>query len=95
MAGNCFFVTASTCGSLFEEALHRSQPKFKPNPVFLNGSLSPILRRRIPCCGEVDQFRFEPAVHLLHRLDLHQALDRPVDHRIQPLDAGQIIVKRI
>jgi hypothetical protein len=34
-------------------------------------------------------------VHLLHRLDLHQALDRPVDHRIQPLDAGQIVVKRI
>ena len=28
-------------------------------------------------------------MHLFHGLDLHQALDRPVDHRIQPLDAGQ------
>jgi hypothetical protein len=26
---------------------------------------------------------------LLHRLDLHRALDRPVDHRVQPLDASQ------
>ena len=32
-------------------------------------------------------------MHLLHRLDLHQALDRPLDHRVQPLDAGQRHVK--
>jgi hypothetical protein len=34
-------------------------------------------------------------VHLLHGLELHQPLDRPVDHRVQPFDAGQRHVKFI
>ena len=57
--------------------------------------LSPVLRQRAPYRREVDQPRFEAAVHLLHGLDLHQALDRPVDHRVQPLHTGQIVIKRI
>src|ERR1700730_16508256 len=55
--------------------------------------VSPVLCRRGLYGREVDQLRFEPAVHLLHGLDLHQALDRPVDLRVQPLYAGQRHVK--
>src|SRR6202158_816103 len=55
--------------------------------------VSPVLCRRGLYGREVDQLRFEPAEHLLHGLDLHQALDRSVDLRVQPLDAGQRHVK--
>ena len=67
----------------------------EPLALSVERFLNPILSLGILCGREVDQLRLELPVHLLHRLDLHRALDRPVDHRIQPLDAGQIIVKRI
>ncbi len=60
-------------------------PEFQTLPLVF------IQRFSIPSCAgcggilcnrEVYQLRFEPAVHLLHRLDLHQALARRVEHAL-------------